>query len=61
VTVDFIGLPGAAYGLQRAADVRFTQNVTLLLTTNAPLPDGLCRYTDPNPPNAAAFYRLLRQ
>jgi Rax2 C-terminal beta propeller domain len=61
VTLDFLGLPGSVYELQRATDVRFTLNRTTLLTTNPPSPSGLCRYTDTSPPSAAAFYRLQRQ
>jgi hypothetical protein len=61
VTLDFFGLPGSVYQLQRATDVRFTRNQTTLLTTNPPSPDGLCGYTDTSPPTTAAFYRLQRQ
>jgi hypothetical protein len=41
--------------------VRFTADLTTLLTTNAPPPNGLFRCTDSNPPSATAFYRLLKQ
>jgi hypothetical protein len=58
--LDFLGLPGVIYELQRATDVWFTQSPTTLLTTNAP-PDGQCCYTDSNPPSTAAFYRLRRR
>jgi hypothetical protein len=61
VTLGFVGLPGTGYVLQRATDVRFNQNLTALLTTNAPSPDGQCCYTDTSPPTTAAFYRLQRQ
>jgi len=54
------GVPNLTYDVQRADDVRFTQNLTTLLTTNVP-PAGLFLYTDPNPPGAAAFYRLLQR
>ena len=54
------GVPNLTYDVQRANDVRFTQNLTTLLTTNVP-PAGLFLYTDPNPPGAAAFYRLLQR
>jgi hypothetical protein len=60
VTLDCQGVSGATYAVRRATDVRFTANLTTVLTTNAP-PNGLFRYTDSNPPNAAAFYRLLKQ
>jgi hypothetical protein len=61
VTLNFLGLPSCLYDLQRATDVRFTQNQTTLLTTNPPAADGRCCYTDPSPPSTAAFYRLRRQ
>jgi hypothetical protein len=59
-TLNCLGYSGDAYTLQRADDLQFTQNLTMLLTTNAPPPDGSFYYTDPNPPRAAAFYRLSR-
>ncbi|MCX6925835.1 MAG: hypothetical protein NT154_21910, partial [Verrucomicrobia bacterium] len=60
ITLDCQGASGSAYAVQRAIDVRFTQSLTTLLTTNAP-PNGLFRCTDTTPPNAGAFYRLLKQ
>ncbi len=39
----------------------FTPDLTTLLTTNAPAPDGQFRCTDSSPPNTTAFYRLLKQ
>jgi hypothetical protein len=61
VTLSLLGRAGSTYTVRRAQDVRFTQNLTLLLTTNAPAPDGLFRCTDSNPPSTTAFYRLLKQ
>ncbi len=61
VALDCLGLPGTAFTVQRAADVLFTADLTTLLTTNAPAPDGQFRCTDSSPPSARAFYRLLKQ
>ena len=61
VTLDCLGVPGSAYAVQRATDVTFTENLATLLTTNPPSPDGLFRCTDNSPPDATAFYRLLKQ
>lgn len=61
VALDCKGLPGTAYAVERATDVLFTADLTTLLTTNAPAPDGLFRCTDSSPPSATAFYRLHRQ
>ncbi len=60
VTLDCQGVSGSPYSLQRASDARMGQNLTTLLKTNAPS-SGLFRFIDPNPPTAAAFYRLLQQ
>ena len=60
VTLDCQGISGSPYSVQRATDVQLTQNLTTLLKTNAPA-NGLFLCTDPNPPAAAAFYRLLQQ
>jgi hypothetical protein len=60
VTLDCQGVSGATYAVRRATDVRFTANLTTLLTTNVP-PNGLFRCTDSSPPDTAAFYRLLKQ
>ena len=61
VTLNCLGMAGYAYDVQRATDIYFTQNLTTLLTTNAPAPDGLFRYTDSNPPGQAAYYRLRQR
>lgn len=61
VTLDFLGVPPVKYGVQRASDVRFTANITTLITTNAPSPAGVFRYTDPNPLSSTAYYRLVKQ
>jgi hypothetical protein len=60
VTLDCQGVSGSAYSVQRATDVLMSQNLTTLLKTNAPS-NGLFRFIDPNPPTAAAFYRLLQK
>ena len=54
-TVDFAGIPGYTYGVQRSTDL---VNWTMLLTTNAPA-DGAFEVTDPAPPQPTAFYRLV--
>jgi hypothetical protein len=59
VTLDCCGVWGCGYHIQRASDVRFTQNVTTLCTTNPP-PCGRFQIVDPNPPGTMAFYRLLK-
>jgi hypothetical protein len=61
VTLDCLGTLNSTYAVERATDVRFTADLTTLLTTNAPPPNGLFRCTDSNPPSATAFYRLLKQ
>lgn len=58
--VEFRWFSRFGVALQRAADVQFTENVVTLLTTNAPPEDSLL-CSDPNPPEGAAFYRLLRR
>ena len=55
VTVQFAGVPGYAYDVQRASSLGGPW--TVILTTNAP-PHGLWIYTDPSPPQPTAFYRL---
>lgn len=57
VTLDCRGAAGGLCAVQRAADVRFTQDLTTLHTTNAP-PDGRFTCTDATPPATTAFYRL---
>ena len=58
VILDCCGWSGNACSVQRASDVRFTQNVTTLLTTNAPAGGVFC-HTDSAPPSGTAFYRLV--
>jgi hypothetical protein len=61
VTLDCQGIAGSSYAVQRATNVlQWTQNLTTLLKTNAPA-NGLFLCTDPIPPAASAFYRLLQQ
>jgi len=61
VTLDCQGIAGSSYAVQRVTNVlQWTQNLTTLLKTNAPA-NGLFLCTDPNPPAASAFYRLLQQ
>ena len=60
VTLDCQGLPASPYSVQRATDVLMSQSLTTLLKTNAPS-NGLFQFVDPNPPAAAAFYRLLQK
>ena len=56
VTMDFAGLPGFLYQVQRSTDFSFW---IVLLTTNMP-PGGSLEYQDGSPPAPAAFYRLVR-
>lgn len=56
VIVTFAGIPGYTYNVQRSTDVNFS-NPTVVLTTNAP-PSGVFIYTDTNPPQPQAYYRL---
>jgi hypothetical protein len=57
-TLTFAGIPGYSYSIQRATDAGFTQNVTTVLTTNAP-PSGVFHFTDATAPSPQAFYRLV--
>jgi autotransporter-associated beta strand protein len=59
VTVNFAGIPGHSYQVQRADDVNFTVNVTTLTTITAPAA-GLFSYTDNSPPTPTAYYRLMQ-
>jgi Polysaccharide lyase family 8, super-sandwich domain/Polysaccharide lyase family 8, N terminal alpha-helical domain/Polysaccharide lyase family 8, C-terminal beta-sandwich domain/Bacterial Ig domain len=58
VTLNFVGAPGRAYTVQRAADVYFTQNVITLGTVAADGTTGGFNLTDAAPPSPAAYYRL---
>ena len=60
VTLNFQGVAGLPYSVQRATDVLMSQNLTTLLKTNAPS-NGLFRFVDSNPPAAEGFYRLLQK
>lgn len=54
MTLECLGKGGDACVLERANDVLFTKDVTVLLTTNSP-PGGVFTYTDLNPPSSMAF------
>jgi hypothetical protein len=55
-TINFAGIPGYPYIVQRAEDVSFTVNLTTVLTTNAPA-DGLFTCED-GTSLSQAYYRL---
>jgi sugar lactone lactonase YvrE len=57
VTIQFVGIPGLLYEVQRAPGL--TAPWTVVHTTNAP-PGGIFLYTDLNPPQPEAFYRLFK-
>ena len=54
ITIQFAGVPGYAYDVECSTNL---SSWTIVLTTNAP-PHGLWIYTDSNPPQPSAFYRL---
>ena len=58
VTIDFAGIPGYTYDIQRATAPDGPW--TTVATQTAP-PNGLFSYTDPSPPAPTAYYRLLEQ
>jgi hypothetical protein len=55
VTLHFAGVPGYAYDVEQSTNLGGAW--TVVQTTNAP-PHGLWIYTDSNPPQPSAFYRL---
>lgn len=55
VTVNFAGIPGFTYDIQRATSPAGPW--TTVATSTAPA-NGLFSYTDPSPPQPTAFYRL---
>jgi hypothetical protein len=55
VTVQFGGIPGYRYHVQRSVDMTAWES---LATTNAPR-GGLFQFQDTSPPQPAAFYRLM--
>ncbi len=55
INIQFAGVPGYAYDVERATNLDGFWAV--MLTTNAP-PHGVWIYTDINPPQPSAFYRL---
>ena len=57
VALKFAGIQNYRYDVERATDVTFKQNRTVLLTTNAPA-SGLFSITDTDPPAPMAYYRL---
>jgi hypothetical protein len=56
VTINFAGIPGYQYEVERSSDSSFT-SPEVVLTTNAP-DAGLFIYTDSDPPQSTAYYRL---
>lgn len=59
-TLNFVGRPSCTYEVQRATDPAFSEDLTIILVTNAPASCAVT-FTDTNPPRAKAFYRLVRQ
>jgi hypothetical protein len=55
VSIHFAGVPGYAYDVERTTNLGGSW--TVVLTTNAPA-HGLWFFTDSNPPQPSAFYRL---
>jgi hypothetical protein len=55
INIQFAGVPGYAYDVERTTNLDGFWAV--MLTTNAP-PHGVWIYTDINPPQPSAFYRL---
>lgn len=58
VTVRFAGIPGLSYRVQRADDVGFASNLSVSAPFVMPA-SGIYWHTDPAPPGASAYYRLL--
>jgi hypothetical protein len=56
VTINFAGIPGYQYQVQRSSDSSFT-SPEVVLTTNAPTA-GLFIYTDNTPLQPRGYYRL---
>ena len=54
VNIQFAGVPGYTYDVECSSNL---STWTVVLTTNAPA-HGLWIFTDPNPPQPSAFYRL---
>jgi hypothetical protein len=59
VTINFAGIPGYTYDVQRSSDAGFSAP-TVMTTIQAPS-GGVFIYTDSNPPNPGpSFYRLIQ-
>jgi len=54
VTVNFAGIPGFTYDIERSEDLNVW---SLMLTTNTPA-NGRFNFTDTSPPSPTAYYRL---
>ena len=54
--VDFQGIPGRTYEIQRSEDL----TAWTVLTTIVAGPTGAISYTDQNPPEGSAFYRIRK-
>jgi len=59
VTVNFAGIPGFTYDIQRATTLTPTPDWATVATRIAPA-NGLFSYIDPSPPTPTAFYRLMQ-
>lgn len=57
VTVNFKGVPGLPFTVERAEDARFRVNMTTMGSLTADSATGLFRVTDYFPPKTKAFYR----
>ena len=57
VTVNFAGIPGIVYHIQRATS---PSGRWLIVDTQTAPATGLFSYTDPSPPQPSAFYRLMQ-
>ncbi len=53
--VNFAGVPGYSYEVQRTTNL-LSPNWTVLLITNAP-PKGVWQFIETNPPPGGAYYR----
>jgi autotransporter-associated beta strand protein len=57
-TVNFAGLPGYLYNVQRSTNLANPTGWTTIAVSIHAASDGSIQFTDPNPPQPNAFYRL---